>query len=109
MPHTQNIFQCLEDLGLFDCLIAAIPMNPCVQLSLYVESSLVDPIYYRVVVGKLFHLSNTCTDIVYAMGVCPRFTSAPYLAHLEATLHVSRHLEGTAHLVILYWQGEIVT
>jgi transposase InsO family protein len=109
MSHTRYIQRCLNELGLTDCLPAAVPIDPSVKLSENMDSSfLSDPTYYHIIVGKALHLNNTRPDIVFAVGVVTRFTKAPREAHLEAAIHIMRYLKGTMLLSILYRRGETV-
>ena len=109
MSHTRYIWRYLDELGLTDCLPAAIPMDPFVKLSENMDSPfLSDPTYYRIIVGKALHLNNTHLDIVFIVGVVTRFTKAPREAHLEAAIHIMWYLKGTMHLSILYRRGKKV-
>jgi hypothetical protein len=110
MSHTRYIIKCLDELGLTNCLPAAVPLDPSAKLSQDMDSPLLpDPTYYRIIVGKALHLNNTRPDIVFAVGVVTRYTKAPREAHLEAAIHIMRYLKGTMHLAILYRRGEEVT
>jgi hypothetical protein len=47
-------------------------MKPIVKLSLHMDSRLVNPIYYYMIIDKLFHLNNTHLHITYAIGMHPK-------------------------------------
>jgi hypothetical protein len=54
------------------------------------------------IVGKLLYLTNTKSDIVYAMGVVNCFMTQPKVPHLEATKHILQYFQGTIDMGILF-------
>ena len=77
MSHKNYILKCLHDLGLTECKPASIPMDPGLKLLIDMGASLVDATYYRVVVGKLRHCTNSRFDISFVVRVVSRFLVAP--------------------------------
>jgi hypothetical protein len=47
------------------------------------------------IVRKLLYLTNTKSDIAYAMGMVSCFMIQPQVPHLEATKHILQYLQGT--------------
>ncbi|XP_069146006.1 secreted RxLR effector protein 161-like [Solanum lycopersicum] len=45
-------------------------------------------------------------DIVFSVGMCARFQSAPKESHLKAAKRILRNLKGTQDLVLFYLTGD---
>ena len=106
MSHKNYILKCLHDLGLTKCKPASIPMDPGLKLLVDMGASLVDATYYRVVVGKLRHCTNSRFDISFVVGVVSRFLVVPQEPHLQAAVQIFRYLKATQDLAICYHKGE---
>jgi hypothetical protein len=108
MSHKLYILQCPHDLGLTNCKVAYTPLDLGLILLLDMKALLVDPTYYRVVVGKLRHCTNSRFDISFAMGVVSWFLVALEEPHLAATIQIFHYLKGTLDLTICYCREEEV-
>ena len=86
MSHKNYILKCLHNLGFTKCKLASIPMDPGLNLLVDMGASMVDATYYRVVVEKLQHCTNSRFDISFAIKVVSRFLVAPQEPHLWAAL-----------------------
>ena len=64
---------------------------------------LVNPTYFKGIVGSLQYLTSTISDIfTYGVGFITRFMEKPYQAHLQATKRILRYINGTRHHEIFY-------
>ena len=108
MSHAQYILKSLVDLGLEDCHSAHVPMNPGLVLTMDMSAPLIDPTYYRVVVGKLRHCTVSRYDVSFAVGIVSRFLISPQEPHLAAAIQIWRYLKTTVNFAIYYRQGESV-
>ena len=77
MSHERYVQKCLHNLGLQECYGVSVPLDPATKLSSGMGAPLVDPTYYRIIVGKLLHLQTTRLDICFAVGLVSRFMAAP--------------------------------
>ena len=59
-------------------------MSSSTKLSRDVASVEVDPTLYRSMISSLFYLTMSRPDIVFSVGVCARFQTAPKESHLTA-------------------------
>ncbi len=60
---------------LFDCIVVKVHMEPIVKLSLHMDSPLVNPIYYCMIIDKLFHFNNTHLDIMFVIRTHPKVSN----------------------------------
>ena len=66
------------------------------------EDDEADPMLYRKLIGSLIYLVNTRPDICYVVNILSQFMVEPKRAHLAATKHVLRYLQGTVELGLKY-------
>ena len=59
-------------------------MSSSTKLSRDVASVEVDPTLYRSMISSLLYLTMSRPDIVFSVGVCARFQTAPKESHLTA-------------------------
>ena len=57
-------------------------MSSSTKLSRDVASVEVDPTLYRSMISSLLYLTMSRPDIVFSVGVCARFQTAPKESHL---------------------------
>ena len=63
---------------------------------------LVNPTYFKSIVGSLRYLASTRPDITYGVGIISRFMEKPYQSHLQAAKRILRYVSGTRDHGILY-------
>lgn len=73
----------LKRARMMNCRRSTTPMNTKKKLSLE-DSSGMDPIRYRKVVGIHFYLTHTKPDLVYVVGIVSSFIQSPSLHHFGA-------------------------
>lgn len=71
------------------------------------NSSLVDPTYYKQLIGSLMYLVNTKPDICFAVNVLIQFHMEPKHDHWIVAKHTLRYLHGTIHHCLWYTGNEI--
>ena len=107
---------------MLECKVMATPMDSNLKLLVDDSSELVDVTHYRQIIGSLMYLTNTRTDICFAMNTLSQYRVQPRRVHLVTEKHVMRYLKGTidfglyydgSHEYILYgytnvyWAGSI--
>ena len=60
------------------------PMNPNVKLTVNLLGKSVDPSLYRSMIGSLFYLTASRSDISYSVEVCARYQANPKESHMNA-------------------------
>ena len=70
-------------------------MSSSTKLSRDVASVEVDPTLYRSMISSLLYLTMSRPDIVFSVGVCARFQTAPKESHLTAVKWIIRYINGT--------------
>ncbi|CAM8940558.1 unnamed protein product [Rhodiola kirilowii] len=67
---------------------------------------LVNPTYFKSIVGSLRFLTSTIPDIVYGVGLISRFMEQPHQSHLLAAKGILRYICGTSDYRIMYSHTE---
>ncbi|XP_055824251.1 secreted RxLR effector protein 161-like [Solanum dulcamara] len=65
------------------------------------DKLLVDPYKYQKLVGKLFYLTITRPNIVFAVQLLSQFMHSPGTSHMEATIRVVKYVKQSPSLGIL--------
>ncbi|CAM8982129.1 unnamed protein product [Rhodiola kirilowii] len=63
---------------------------------------LVNPTYFKSIVGSLRYLTSTRLDIVYGVGLISRFMEQPQQSHLLVAKRILRYISGTSNYGIMY-------
>ena len=93
-PH--YVAQILNKCNMTNCNPCNTPMATDVKLISDDGSKAADRELYRSMVGSLLYLAAaTRPDILYAVGILSRFSSAPTKTHFTAAKRVLRYLKGT--------------
>ncbi|XP_062217634.1 secreted RxLR effector protein 161-like [Phragmites australis] len=77
-------------------------MEVRLKLSKSSSSPPVDATLYRSLIGSLWYLVHTRSDLAYSVGYVSRFMEAPCEEHLIAVKRILRYVAGTRTLGILY-------
>ncbi|CAM8958294.1 unnamed protein product [Rhodiola kirilowii] len=67
---------------------------------------LVNPTYFKSIVGSLRYLTSTRPDIVYGVGLISRFMEKLQQSHLLAAKRILRYISGTIDYGIMYSHTE---
>ena len=81
------------------------PIDQNVELGLCEDSSLVDPLRYRKLIGKLIYLNHTRPDIAFTVNRLSQFMQSPREPHLETAYKLLAYLKGTAGHGLLFRRG----
>lgn len=65
------------------------------------DEVLQDPAVYRKLVGRLFYLIMTRSDITFVVQVLSQYMHCPKKSHMEVALRVVRYIKGTPGLGLL--------
>jgi len=82
--------------------IMATPMHPSSNLDKDEKGKDVSDKEYRGMIGSLLYLTASRPDIVFAVGLCAHFQTAPKESHLTAVKRIFRYLVGTTDLGLWY-------
>ena len=83
------------------CKSCKTPCSPAALLVANDSPLLVDPTFYRSMVGALQYLTFTRPDLSFAVQQACQFMSSPTANHFQATKQILRYLQGSLHLVFL--------
>ena len=65
------------------------------ELGLTMGKDLIDPMYYRRLMGRLIYLTLTRPELSYSVHILLQFMQAPKQPHMEAAKGVLRYIKGT--------------
>nr|GEV41086.1 hypothetical protein [Tanacetum cinerariifolium] len=66
------------------------------------EAKAVDPSHYRGIIGTLFYLTSSRSDLQFAICMCARYQARPIEKHVHAVKRIFRYLRGTVHRGLWY-------
>jgi hypothetical protein len=92
----------LERFQMTDCKSSLNPFLSEFKLEDGEETPLVDSTLYRQLVGSLFYLTHSRTDLSYAVGVVSRFMQEPHELHWKDAKCILRYVQGTITFGIHY-------
>ena len=78
------------------------PVAERLELKKEGAGKLVNPTYFKSIVGSLRYLASTRPDITYGVGIISWFMEKPYQSHLQAAKRILRYVNGTRNHGILY-------
>ncbi|KAL8167487.1 hypothetical protein V2J09_008986 [Rumex salicifolius] len=74
----------LEKVGMVDCNIYPLPMEPSCKLNKHDGEPPMDAIVNKSIIGSLRYLVNTRPDLAYSVGVVNRYMETPTTSHMAA-------------------------
>ena len=92
----------LQRFGMMDCKSMPTPMVANLKLLNDTSSDRVDSTIYRQMIGSLMYLTNTRSDICFAVNTLNQFMVEPRRVHWIAAKHVLRYLKGTVEYGLKY-------
>jgi hypothetical protein len=95
----------LQDTSMLGCRLASNSMDPNLKLSVESGELLSNPSMYQRLVGRLIYLTNTRSDLTFAVSVVSQFMHAPRTSHLDAVHHILRYLKTSPGLGLFYSAG----
>jgi hypothetical protein len=87
---------------MLECKTMNTPMETKLKLLVDTSLELVDATLYRQIIGSLIYLTNTRSDICFAVNTLSQFLVEPKHVHLVAAKHVMRYLKGTLDFGLSY-------
>nr|XP_016492299.1 PREDICTED: uncharacterized mitochondrial protein AtMg00810-like [Nicotiana tabacum] len=102
MSQRKFTLDLLKEYDCFDYSSLSSPLDPIVKLKANEGTPLLDPTYYRKLVGKLNFLTNTRLDIAYSVQLLSQFMQAPRDTHLTAAFHLLGYLKSDPTLSIFF-------
>jgi hypothetical protein len=85
----------LEKIGMMNCNPCAVPMDAKLKLSKEGNSSLVDPMEYRGLIGSLRYLLHARHELTFSVNYLNRFMEKPRHEHMAVIKHLLRYVAGT--------------
>ena len=92
----------LKNFNMSDASIAKMPMATNGQLGACKKEKDVDIKVYRSMIVSLLYLSASKPDIMFSVGLCARYQSAPKESHLVAVKRILTYLVLTRSLGLWY-------
>src|SRR5664279_6511867 len=92
----------LKKFDMTNASITKMPIPTNGQLGSCKKEKYVDIKVYRSMIGSLLYLCASRPDIMFSVGMCARFQSAPKESHLVAVKQILRYLVHTQSLGIWY-------
>ena len=92
------VVEILRRFDMLDCKA----MDTNLKLLSDETSELVDMIKYRVIIESLMNLTNTRSDICFAVNTLSQYLVQPRCVHLIDAKHVMRYLKGTIEFGLYY-------
>nr|CAD1844300.1 unnamed protein product [Ananas comosus var. bracteatus] len=80
----------LEKFQMADCKPVVTPIEIGLKLNKKGDGKLVNPIYFKQLVGSLRYLTATRSDITYGVGLISRYMEKPTQMHLQAAKRILR-------------------
>jgi hypothetical protein len=93
--------------GMANCKAAVTPMEERLSLSRDSTVEEVDETKYQRIVGSLWYLVHTRSDLAYAVGYVSRSLERPTKEHLQAMKKILRYIVGMLEYGLRYerWTG----
>ncbi|KAI4357505.1 hypothetical protein L6164_001448 [Bauhinia variegata] len=66
------------------------------------KGRLVNPTYYKSLIGSMRYLTATRPDIVFGVGLLSKFMEEPHTCHLQGAKRILRYIKGTLNEGIFY-------
>jgi hypothetical protein len=85
----------LKKFAMEDCCPADNPVEYGTKLTKKGEGDLVNPIYYKSIVGCLCYLTCTRPDILFGVSLISRYIEKPRRSHLKTTKRIFYFVKGT--------------
>jgi hypothetical protein len=80
----------------------ATPMSTTTALDADKEGEHVDQKEYRSMIGSLFYLTMTRSDIQFSVCLCTRFQASPRASHRQTVKRIFRYLRHTPNFSLWY-------
>ncbi|KAJ4976591.1 hypothetical protein NE237_001697 [Protea cynaroides] len=85
-----------------DCNPINTPVEIGIKLSKNEDGELVDPTFFKSLVGSLRYLTYIKPDILYRVGLVSRYIEAPTTTHWKMTKRILRYIKGTLKFDLFY-------
>jgi len=102
ISQTKYATKVLKKFAMEDCCPADNPVEYGTKLTKEGEGDLVNPTYYKSIVGCLRYLTCTRPDILYGVGLINRYMEKPRSSHLKTTKWILRFVKGSASYGLFY-------
>ncbi|XP_019153674.1 PREDICTED: uncharacterized protein LOC109150210 [Ipomoea nil] len=97
--YAKNLIKKFE-LG--SCKSPRTPISTSTKLSKDYAGQPVDSTLYRSLIGSLLYLIASQPNIMYCVGMCARYQSAPKESHLIAAKRILKYVKGTVQYGLWY-------
>jgi len=95
----------LEKFAFEDCHPIDTPVEFGLKLTKEGEGKLVNPTYFKSLMGCLRYLTCTRPDILFGVGLVSRFMETPRTSHLKAARRILSYIKGTVDHGLFYSQN----
>ncbi|KAJ8769571.1 hypothetical protein K2173_005174 [Erythroxylum novogranatense] len=92
----------LKKFSMEDCQSVDTPVECSIKLTKEGEGKLVNPTYFKSLVGCLRYLTCTRPDILFGVSLVSRYIETPKISHLKTAKRILRYIKGTTDYGMLY-------
>jgi hypothetical protein len=96
----------LEKFKMESCNSVNTSVETSIKLSKEEDDRVIEPTFYKSLVGSLRYLMITRPDIVYGVGLVSRYMEKPMQTHWLAAKRILRYIKGTMNLGLFYVYGD---
>lgn len=89
-----------------DSNYVATPVETGIKLSRYEECKLIDPTYFKSLIGSLRYLTCTRPDILFGVGLVSCFIESLTATHFNEVKRILRYIKGTFDYGLFYSSSE---
>ncbi|XP_042441388.1 uncharacterized mitochondrial protein AtMg00810-like [Zingiber officinale] len=92
----------LKKFSMEDCYAMDTPVEYGIRMTKDGKGKLVNPTYYKSLVGCLMYLTCTRPDILFGVGLISRYMETPKTSHLYAAKRILKYIKGAIDYGLLY-------
>lgn len=105
MHQTKYATDLLKKFNMFKCNSTITPTETRLVLEKERTKELINPTYFKQIVGSLKYLCNTRLDLGFSVGLKSRFMEIPKRPYLLAIKRIMWHVKWTLYYRILFPKG----
>ena len=102
VSQERYVKEVLEKFNMINSKPVTTPIEVGIKLSKYEDGDVVNPTYFKSLIGSLRYLTNRRPDILYSVGLVSRYMEAPTTTHFKAAKRILRYLKGTLDFGLFY-------
>ena len=100
MHQAKYAIDLLKKFNMFDCNSILTPTEIGLVLEKEGTEELINPTYFRHIIGSLRYLCSTRPDLGFIVGLISRFKETVRVPYLLVTKRIMRHVKGTHYRIL---------